>query len=551
MSVSLSPPRLPASPGIIEVNAAPSIVPVATAQSPVRPLDLLIITSRTDFHESADLLGKEASQAGLAADTLFIEDLDGDSASEKLAQLRKAIGKYLEEGRLQPTTVTSISLHGGLIKLGDATTADTDEPGVVHCFGNAEMTLRLPSALVCLAVRQLDTGDDPAQAAYPGLLFIASCYAGGMPEQFLPDSGEVILLTGKKASLTSDGDDCMRQAVALMADRRQRGLSAPSGRDYWNHLRNVSGEHIRYANADEVALHKVLDWKPSEPMLRCRTGDMQPTAVRIVEAKLAHGSPAALKAALDLHGDACRAGLTPATCLEILGADRDRNEAELTGKIRVLEQAGLVSLSDPAQMALLLEHAIDAGNQRLLGYLLARPADGRPRPAALLEAARILVANAADSAARLEKYCEKHAELKSSVIDWLAEHVAANKTAAPGHRLNCEAIPQLAYWLSERQIGYLPESLGPVLHAHLTAPKEPQYRQIIMRTLIWGSPMDIWNCAMQMAKAEPANLEEVEQIKKSFSWLYAPAKQHKVAGRTASADTRASATPPASSDEPS
>lgn len=547
MSVPLPSPRLPHSPGKIAAHSAPTIGTVPTTHNPARPLDLLMITSCIDFKESTDRLSEEASQAGLTADTLFIEDLDGDSAAEKLAHLRKVIGSYRDQGRLQPSTITSITLHGGLLTVNDTPAYGVDEPIVAHCFSTTDKLLKFPSILVCQAIRNLGSGDDPAQATYTGPLFIMSCYAGGMPEQFLPESGEVILLSGKKASLITNGNDCLLQAVALIAEHKQRGLPPPSGREYWSHLRNVSGEHIRYANSNEIALHKVRDWNPSEPLLRCRTGDIEPTAVRIINAKLAHGSPAALKAALDTHGTGCRDLLTPEFCLQILGSDLDRDGAALAEKIRVLEQAGFVALSDPEQMALLLEYAIEAGNQRLLAWMLGRSTDAGPRPSALLEAASILVKTAPDSAALLEEYCAKNAGLKSIVVDWMTEHIAASKAVAPSQRLDCEAIPRLALWLCERQLGCLPPLIGRLLSARLRMPKKPKHKKEIIRTLIWGGPMDIWNCAMHMAIARPTNLTEAQQIRAYLSWALALDAKQNAAGRAAPA----AATPSADSDDSS
>lgn len=94
-----------------------SPVAVSTAKdevTPIQPLDLLIISSRSDFFGETNRLLDEANRKGLHVETLFIEDLQGDNAGMRLCDLHQRMGTLTTSGKLSDSSATYVSLHGVL-----------------------------------------------------------------------------------------------------------------------------------------------------------------------------------------------------------------------------------------------------------------------------------------------------------------------------------------------------------------------------------------------------------------------------------------------------
>ncbi len=111
MTYSTTPLRLPRTPEIASPAAITWSKDTNTLQ---KPLDLLIVTSQSDFHGEVPRLLDEAGRKGLQAEVQYVEDLEGSNEGEQLYDLSRKMGVLKAGGRLRDSTVCYVALHGGV-----------------------------------------------------------------------------------------------------------------------------------------------------------------------------------------------------------------------------------------------------------------------------------------------------------------------------------------------------------------------------------------------------------------------------------------------------
>lgn len=279
---------------VTTVESAAPVAPPADKSAEVTPVDLLIFTSEDDWEAETDELREAAAKCAVETEVLFAENLPGWSVEDKLASLSKTLGEWLDNGKIHASTVIYVSLHGDEEAVRDADSTDaTGEARYV--FTAADDNLRFPGVALASALRHLPSSAGTLQQDFRGLILWGACQVRKMEAALQSCAGENILLGANKNVLSADSEDCVLDVIDLMGARKRDGLPSLTGRDYWMHLRNVSGEHIAYVQDSSTEIHKVLAFGSGEPTLTSRTGRSAEQPQRILRAKLSHGSPKALQ----------------------------------------------------------------------------------------------------------------------------------------------------------------------------------------------------------------------------------------------------------------
>lgn len=515
------PPSSPRPHPLPLVAPAAPVIP-ADRHSSAPPLDLLLITSKSDFPDSVRRLSEEAARAGIHFEIILIEELDGSSAIQKLASLHRRIAELADSKKLQSSSATCVSLHGAMRVIPDEMTSEefvshppdlADFVSVIETKGDEEFesesdptehrahvflacsdSLQFPSVLLIETARHPSKVGDGFQPDYQGPIFISSCEAGHLMDDLEGKDGEVVLLNGKKSGSVDDGDGCMMEVINMMAERRQQNLPPFSGRDYWMQLRNVSGEHIRYVGGTEKDIHKILAAGHCEPVITLRNSQASDQPVRLLEAKLSHGSPKGLQAVFNRYKDGELGTLDADGCLESLASDTYRDREELQEKIQILGKHGIHLPDDADRMTALLEAAIKHANIELLSILVTLD-DGGVRRQALLQSAKACIFERPNNAQKLQVLCNEDPGLQSDVIDWLSDSIAAAKNDGKAASFNVSAAPYFAQALFVRSVITLPPPVQSALLRHMKMPIKDKHRSRILNTVVCGDVEAAWNLA--------------------------------------------------------
>lgn len=354
----------PTAPKFISMPVAEAPSPVATVSdenADLAPLDLVILTCDFDWNQNARTLCDAAASAGVHAEVICFEDLEGETTGDRLSRLHETIGEWLASGKIHPSTIVYVDLHGGPVDEFDCM-ADyyearpdlkafhdslLDEPegkpatanrSSLFAFRAADVDI--PGFMLDSALRHSTHSNGRIQSDFKGLIVWSACHARQMAPDLKNSGGENLLLAGNKPVLSSDSEDCMLEMIELIGSCKREGCAPLSGRDHWMHLRNVSGEHIAYVQDDSVEISKVLEFGHSEPVLGERNSRAGEQARRVLEAKLAHGSAKALQAVFDKYGKDRFCDLGSATLFEMLALDDQASDNELQKKIDILGQNG-------------------------------------------------------------------------------------------------------------------------------------------------------------------------------------------------------------------
>lgn len=503
----MNPSALSLRPALVACVAAPAPVTLPNEKSAqVQPLDLLIVTSRADFHQETLHLLACAHDQALHADKLFIEDLTGANDGERLQDLHHRMGALRSSGKLPDSAAIYVTLHGarsfrfaspqdmyqrrphlaefirflhedGGTSLGQScepTTAlmqdrlttpdnhrtfldseagdasamsaddasgcgsmsprDTDESSLsdsdtnsdaagrlpTHCLTRHDGRFSFPSDLFFLALRHARMVDGTCTSDYQGVVFLSSCFGGQLVDQLGNHGGSILILNGRKSGTAIDAEECMLEAIDLMAEsKRQRQLPL-TARDYWLRLRHVSGEHIVCLMHSECWVHKPL--QSTEPLLAVLSGRSAGQPQRVLESKLIHGSPNALQAVFDKYGTQRFSHYQPEFFIGLLGLDIDSHPIDIGLKLQVLEDHGIALFETTADVCRWLRAIIAEEKEAMLGAILSHRREGRlPEPVLASLPDCLFDLDDPDTPNALQSLCELSPELEALVSAWLIE----------------------------------------------------------------------------------------------------------------------------------
>lgn len=343
-------------------------------------------------------------------------------------------------------------------------TARSDVAIHVLSVGIGDRWLNFPSDLFCHALRHTSLRDGEWHPGYAGPILLSTCHGGLLRNALKDHGGHYLVLNGTKPGWEEDGTDCMREAIEIMAEHKRQLGKQPTAYDYWARIRHISGEHIAWVGDGCFHVHKVL--AHHEPVLGIPSDRAARQPVRVLRAKLMHGSDKAVQAVFDKYGSTAFADYSPSTCFGLLAADDDSPLEAIRHKLQVLDRHG-IRVPDEVSMALpLLERVIAKENPHaLMAVLLHRP-QGK-LPASLSLALLACVSEHSDRMTRVQllRMCEHDRELGETVLDCLL----AGLTGHPKTQRTLQLLdaPYFLEPLFKAALSRYPWSLGEAVWRHL------------------------------------------------------------------------------------
>ncbi len=491
MSIPVTPPLSPPFLQTAFVEPSAAIESVADAPAATTTLDFLLITSRVDFSRSHKKFMDECAQAGVRAETLFVEDLPGQTPGEKLANLHRISAKWNANGKVAASTIKVELLHGKIDdesadhsldqfrreylgaqeaqrQSGKASHTASSAPAKMHMMTAADGKLVFPTDFFDAALRATIVDDGQIHAGFAGTIVYSACGSGVFRDSAKQSEGSYVIASGKKSIFTEDFNAGLRALVRDQGERRRLGYPPLSARDCWNLLRDQSGEHVALVGNDTIEINKVLKSGHSEPAINVRSNPIDQKkpekfsaqAIRTLFAKIDHGSAKSVQQVIDRWGPG------------ILSADHD---AVIPGM--ALWSLALGSARDPDQkMLLLIAHAPDDFLQKsvleaylkisiehswisLLGGLFKRMADMTPLPMSLEHMVIWMRSNPTLRDALL-KHCKRSREINESVGTYLHKAQQAEPNLNSLIKSNFALPPdfeRLAKKAAERYIASAPQ----------------------------------------------------------------------------------------------
>ncbi len=510
MTNSTPPLRLPRTPEI----ASPAAIALSKdTDTPQKPLDLLIVTSRSDFYGEAAQLLDEAARKGLQAEVQYVEDLDGSNEGEQLVDLSRKMGILKAGGRLRDSTACYVSLHGEMntqfssweqmcdrrsdladfvhylyrkdpasaarpdddlaasertpLAFGsesdsenddqDSTTDDSSSPDrpPIHFLSGGQNQSDFPTDLFCLALRHAQIINGECMPAYQGPVILGSCHAGQLAESLSTLGGAYLMLAGTKPGFSSDMTECMLEAIDMMAEQKRQSSEPLTAVDYWKRFAQISGEHIACIQDAQLLVHKPAEQPEPVPPVPGSRAVEHPE--RVLKAKLMHGSAKSVEAVFDMFGRQRFARYPATKIFESLVQDTTSPRETLRDKLQLLADNGFGLPDNATALAEIIEDCLRENNAGLLLAILQADGGG-----ALPDALRNAVAPCLDKTAvppKLQSLCLQVPELGQAVGRWLVEGIAALQ-ANRRLGLGLTAYPHLLELAFRERCAALPEATG-------------------------------------------------------------------------------------------
>ncbi|MCM0043421.1 MAG: hypothetical protein NBV65_02190 [Burkholderiaceae bacterium] len=443
----------PSGPPSDAAAQAAGVSSVAQDVAAVKPLDFLLITSRIDFERSCKQFVDACGRAAVEGEIVFIEDLPGNAAGDKLAALHRKNAALHRSGRLSASTIKIALLHGGmgvpaahpdLVRfrqdyLGDPATSPSTPAAETHTMSAANDTISFPTELMDAALRATSIIDGQARAEFRDTVIFGACGSAMFREAASKTGGSYVFGSGKKSVYVRDFDAGLSALVDAQARRARENLPPLSGRDCWMLMSNVSGEHVSYVAGDSMEIHKILQSGFSEPVLSARTAagdgnDRRVQGIRTLYAKISHGSANSVSRVIARWGpdllSADHAQVVGPITLwtEVLASERERAQ-----KMRLLLSHMPDQLPPMPTLLTCLNAAIDDSSLDLLVELFERMKRSSPLPMSL-ETSIAWLKSRPQQAKALAKFCRGSRQMTDVVGSHLARAVAeAVRTGYPAH----------------------------------------------------------------------------------------------------------------------
>ena len=467
MSLPASALRPPFSspPSVME---APSEVTAVAGDTPAaKPLDFLLVISRSDFAHAHQLFSDEFRQAGMCTEIICIEDLPGATAGDKLTSLHQQNAARQMNGTITSSTIKIVLLHGavgippvdnsinrfraelGAGKTGVQTSAQSAgaAPPVharIHMMTAAGSNFIFPTHLVDAALRVPGMIDDPSGAGFTNTIIYGACESGVFRDAAKETGGSYVFASGKKAMFTEDFNEGICAVIREQGQRKRQYLPPLSGRDCWDVMRHLSGEHVSFVEKDSVAVHKVLRSGHSAPALSVRadasSGVNQAAspkpgaqAIRTLFAKLEHGSAASVMQVIEKWGpgilSADRGGVMQGVSLWSIVVCSARDGEK---KLRLLLSHAPGEILQKPALKTCLSTAIDGKWTGVLVDLFDRMTTAAP-PLLSLEEFVIWSRSMEKQSTALIKLCRSNQHLSMAVGRYLAQQLStvSDKSLSP------------------------------------------------------------------------------------------------------------------------
>jgi len=452
---SASRPPFSSSPYAVE---APSEVTAVDGGAPAaKPLDFLLVISRSDFAHAHQLLSDAFRQAGMCTEIICIEDLPGATAGDKLASLHQQNAARHRNGTITSSTIKIVLLHGkvGVPSIDASIDRFRQESGAgeagshasaqsagnapqarVHMMTAAGNDFTFPTDLVDAALRMPGMIDGQPSTGFTNTIIYGACASGAFRDTAKETGGSYIFGSGKKAVFTEDFSAGICAVVREQGQRKRQDLPPLSGRDCWDVMRNLSGEHVSFVEKDSVEVHKVLRTGHSAPALSVRSeasldmsSGVSPAArpkltaqaIRTLFAKFEHGSAASVRQVIEKWGpgilSADRGGVMQGVSLWSIALRSSRDGEH---KLRLLLSHAPGEILQKPALQICLSTAIDGKWTGVLVELFIKMAATAPLPLSLEEF--VIWSRAMDKQRdELIKLCRSKQNLGMAVGSYLAQ----------------------------------------------------------------------------------------------------------------------------------
>jgi hypothetical protein len=456
---SLLPPVSQQPPHVEPVSG---VVSVADDAGVTASLDFLLITSRVDFDRSYKKFMDECNQAGVHADTLFVEDLPGRTPGEKLASLHQISASWNANGKVVASTIKVELLHGridvepadhslGLFRQeylgiqetqrqsGQDGNTTSSAPAKIHMMTAAAGKLVFPTDLFNVALRATVVNDGQTNAGFGGTIVYSACGSGVFRDTAKQSEGSYVIASGKKSVFTEDFNAGLSALVRDQGNRKRQGSPPLSARDCWRLLRDQSGEHVALVGNDTIEINKVLQSGHSEPAINVRSEpidqrkpeEISDQAVRTLLAKIHHGSAKSVRQVIDRWGpgilSADHGAVIPGMSLWSLAIGSKRDSEQ---KVLLLVAHTPGNFLQKSMLETWIKVAIERSWTSVLSRLFKRMADTAPLPLSL-ERVVIWMRSHPEQTNKLTTLCRKSRDLSEYVGDYLYQaHLAESN---PNH----------------------------------------------------------------------------------------------------------------------
>ena len=462
MSIPVGSLLPPVSQQPLHVEPVSSVASITDDAGVTASLDFLLITSRVDFDRSYKKFMDECDQAGVHAETLFVEDLPGRTPGEKLASLHQISASWNANGKVVAATIKVELLHGridvepadlslGLFRQeylgmqetprrsGQDSNTTSSAPAKIHMMTAAAGKLSFPTDLFDVALRATVINDGQTNAGFVGTIVYSACGSGVFRDTAKQSEGSYVIASGKKSVFTEDFNAGLSALVRDQGNRKRQGSPPLSARDFWNLLRDQSGEHVALVGNDTIEINKVLQSGHSEPVINVRSElidqkkpeEISDQAIRTLLAKIDHGSAKSVQQVIDRWGPAVlsadHGAVIPGMSLWSLAIGSKRDSEQ---KVLLLIAHTPGSFSQKIMLETWLKIAIERSWTSVLGGLFKQLADTASLPLSL-ERVVIWMRSHPEQTNKLTKLCRKSRDLSEIIGDYLYQAHLAEST--PGH----------------------------------------------------------------------------------------------------------------------
>lgn len=436
-----------ASPAFI-VEGIPPVAPVSDREPSDAPLDFHLITSRTDFGNRANTFTEAFTRLGIRAEVTYIEDVAGMASGDKLTALFDKGAAWRSSGKIANETIKVVLLHGGMGNLPPDSSLDkfcresmgtqeSQPDAQTHIITAAHGRIAFPIRLLDAALRSITIDGSETTIGFSKTIIYCSCYSAVFRDEAKKTGGDYVFAIGKKSGIADDFEACLLNIIDACAERKRQHDSALTARDCWSLMQGISGEHVSFVGDDTLEINKVIRSGHSEPALVTLANCSDDQAMRILFAKLSHGSAKSIQQIIDTRGPAIltadHSRLFPrmSPWSAVLHSDREVGQK---AKILLLSTPGL--LHKDGWFLTSLHQAIDKNRRPAIAALFSSLVNLPPLALSLEQFIFWARKNPGD-ASKLHKACRENRDISNAVGDYLlkATEDPSSKALSPSIKL--------------------------------------------------------------------------------------------------------------------
>lgn len=436
-------------------EASPEVALNPDNRNAAPPLDFLLITSRIDFDKTCRRFLTDSARAGLNVEIIYIEDLVGTSTGDKLEQLLQLNAQWQSGGKITGSTIKVALLHGGTVvppadpgidqfrrnyvpAVETTSSQACSDPSAgnapVHVMTAAADTLTFPTELFDIALRTAVAGTAQDPAGFLETIIYGSCESALFREAARKTGGSYVFGIGKKSGYLVDFEAGLFEIVNESGHRKRQGSAPLSARDCWTLIRNISGEHVSFVGNDTLEINKVLQASHSEPLFTSSAKSITAQAIRILFAKIKHGSADSVRQVIEKWGAEILSADHSAVMTRLsLWAEAIASPRDAEQKVKLLMTQLRGFILDEAVVLNCLKGFVGNKWRSTLADLFAQLAAHSPPPLALENFVYWLKANP-DTQRELEKLCRSSGPLSDALGLYLLKATEEDAKNFP-HRL--------------------------------------------------------------------------------------------------------------------